>query len=115
MTTATITAPVLVAPSNPTRDPLIGKQVWFFRWDWDKPLEPRAGIINGINHDGTPNVTVFHDHTLDQFNRSMLPVMSYPGVPVVQQRPTKPGLGKHVCMLVEPFVLSQTPPAVSRK
>lgn len=120
------------APLDPLRNPLIGRAVWFFRWDWDKPLEPRAGIINGINHDGTPNVTVFHDHTLDQFNRSMLPVMSYAGVPLVAERPVKCGLGKHVCMLsdgyertvflvdpktneVKDTINIQTPPAASRK
>ena len=79
---------------------LIGQEVWYFNWKFDSCMTPRHGVINGLgSQPGHVNVTVDHDHRLDQFGRSMREMSSYPEVPLVMEAPKNRTLGEHVCIL----------------
>lgn len=107
-----VSAPV--APTDPIRDPLIGKDVLFYRWSFDRPFMARTGRICGlgqpIQHDDhaetTVSVYVMHDPTFDSFNRGMKEAAVYHDVPIIGAPPATKMLGEHVCVLVESVAAS---------
>lgn len=72
--------------------------MFYYRWDSERPLEPRYGIINGLSRPGFASVTVFHDNVLDCIARSAPPMANRPDVRLVQAIPTTPTMDADVCL-----------------